>query len=133
MAVSAHFPSPADIFAIIGIAQYGEILPARFGNIWRALASLFQLITLDDWFTFYDEARSEDPNIIYFLIVYIIFETFILVNLFVAVIVSNLEESQKKNAKARRARKRRVHRTSTMARLNAIVGSHACPLSTLHR
>eukprot|EP01083_Nonionella_stella_P037407 101960_1 len=82
------------IFAIIGVTVYKDIHPQRFGGIWIALLSLFQLITLDDWFEMYDEVKHVDRSFILYLIVFIVVETFIFINLFVAVIVNNLEQLQ---------------------------------------
>ena len=56
------FDSCADIFAIIGRGLYGEVDPARFGNLGRACFTLFQLITLDDWFFMYSTVRDEHPG-----------------------------------------------------------------------
>ena len=73
---------------------------------WRiadtASFTLFQLITLDDWFELYDAIRIAEsepggqevggphPVFLYFF-AYIVIENFIFVNLFTAVIVNNLE------------------------------------------
>ena len=51
-----------DIFAIIGRGLYGEVDPDRFGNLGRACFTLFQLITLDDWFFMYSTIRDEHPG-----------------------------------------------------------------------
>ncbi|CAI8007080.1 Cation channel sperm-associated protein 1 [Geodia barretti] len=91
------FDSCADIFAIIGRGLYGEVDPARFGNLGRACFTLFQLITLDDWFFMYSTVRDEHPehgHIIVYLLLFTIMETFIFINLFVAVIVDNLARTQ---------------------------------------
>lgn len=71
-----------DVFAVIGVNMYKETLPDRFGSISRAIFSLFQLMTLDDWFEFYEAGRSKQPTLILYLAMVIITETFILVNLF---------------------------------------------------
>ncbi len=39
-----------DVFAIIGRDLYGKADPSKYGNIAIAAFSLFQLMTLDDWF-----------------------------------------------------------------------------------
>lgn len=85
------------IFGIIGVTLYKDIYPERFGNIWLALFALFQLITLDNWFELYDDVRERDPYMIFYLIVFIIIETFIFINLFIAVIVSYLDHLQERN------------------------------------
>ena len=65
--------------------------------------ALFQLITLDDWFEYYD-AVPKSVMMIY-LIVFIIVETFICLNLFIAVIVSNLENAQQKEENLKRQKR----------------------------
>lgn len=52
-----------DIFAIIGRGLYGEVDPDRFGNLARACFTLFQLITLDDWFYMYSDIRDNYPGV----------------------------------------------------------------------
>lgn len=84
------------IFAIIGKGLYKDVDPNRFGNIGRASFTLFQLITLDDWFFMYTEVRERNPNywhILIYLIAFIVLENFIFINLFIAVIVDNLERA----------------------------------------
>lgn len=84
------------IFAIIGKGLYKDVDPNRFGNIGRASFTLFQLITLDDWFFMYTEVRDTNPNywhILIYLVTFIVLENFIFINLFIAVIVDNLERA----------------------------------------
>ena len=91
------------VFAIMGVRMFRETMPSKFGSMYTASFTLFQLITLDDWFELYDEIRTAQasgsahegvhPVFIYFF-VYIVTENFIFVNLFTAVIVNNLETHQ---------------------------------------
>ncbi|KAL0222140.1 hypothetical protein RCL1_001994 [Eukaryota sp. TZLM3-RCL] len=103
------------IFAIIGKELYSEIQPFGFGTIGSSMFTLFQLITLDDWFEHYEEVQFGQTNgLVYFMIFFIFVETFVLINLFIAVIVNNLEASQriaaiqrKKNKEKRKIKKQR--------------------------
>ena len=59
-----------------------------------AAFTLFQLITLDDWFLMYSEVQQKHPDywhILIYLVTFIVLENFIFINLFIAVIVDNLE------------------------------------------
>ena len=95
----------ADVFAIMGVRMFCETLPSKFGSMYTASFTLFQLITLDDWFELYDNIRAAEasngvhdgvhPVFLYFF-VFIVTENFIFVNLFTAVIVNNLEIHQQK-------------------------------------
>ncbi|GKT14262.1 Cation channel sperm-associated protein 1 like protein, partial [Aduncisulcus paluster] len=95
------------IFAIIGRTLFAAYLPARFGSFGDAVMSLLQLITLDDWFDFVDDLRPYSGVAIPYLLAYILLQTFILINLFSAVIVDNLEASLQKMTAAREERKRK--------------------------
>ncbi|KAK2188636.1 hypothetical protein NP493_126g03046 [Ridgeia piscesae] len=82
------------MFAVIGRGLYAHADPAHFGNLFYALFTLFQLLTLDDWFDIYLTVTRNDPgksHVIVYLIVYIVVEYFIFLNLFVAVLVDNFQ------------------------------------------
>ena len=42
--------------------MYGSVDPDRFGNLAKACFTLFQLITLDDWFYMYSDVRDKYPG-----------------------------------------------------------------------
>ena len=46
------------MFAVIGRGLYADSEPAKFGNLFRAVFTLFQLLTLDDWFEIYKRISS---------------------------------------------------------------------------
>ena len=52
----------ADMFAVIGRGMYAHADPTRFGSLWLALFTLFQLLTLDDWFFIYEDVVKTDPS-----------------------------------------------------------------------
>lgn len=84
------------MFAVIGRGLFYEVAPARFGTLGKAFFTLFQLITLDDWFYMYSDVVARNPGygyIIFYLIVYIVLENFIFMNLFVAVLVDNFQRT----------------------------------------
>lgn len=86
-------------FAVVGRGFYGNIAPKYFGNIFRSIVTSFQLLTLDDWASIFHSVIEKNPNRTLDLYIYIILymgtETFIFINLFVAVIVDNLSKAQR--------------------------------------
>ena len=50
------------MFAVIGRGLYAHADPAHFGNLFYALFTLFQLLTLDDWFDIYLTVTRNDPG-----------------------------------------------------------------------
>eukprot|EP00794_Sanderia_malayensis_P019790 gene19791-21730_t len=88
--------SREDMFAVVGRGLFYGVAPNRFGTLGRAFITLFQLITLDDWYYVYSEVIKKEPGhafIIMYLILYIVLENFIFMNLFVAVLVDNFQRA----------------------------------------
>ena len=50
------------MFAVIGRGLFYEVAPARFGTLGKAFFTLFQLITLDDWFYMYSDVVAKSPG-----------------------------------------------------------------------
>ncbi len=50
------------MFAVIGRGLYAEVDPGRFGNLGSAMLTLFQLLTLDDWFYIFMDAVAIDQR-----------------------------------------------------------------------
>ncbi|XP_035674490.1 cation channel sperm-associated protein 1-like [Branchiostoma floridae] len=99
------------MFAVIGRGLYAGIYRenGRFDNLAIAMFTLFQLLTLDDWYYIYSDAVSNDPgqwHIFLYLFLYIIMEYFIFLNLFVAVLVDNFQLTLKDHAEARKHKKK---------------------------
>mmetsp|Transcript_16081 Transcript_16081/g.28184 ORF Transcript_16081/g.28184 Transcript_16081/m.28184 type:complete len:323 (+) Transcript_16081:2-970(+) len=88
------------IFAIIFVTLYQDMFPDRFNNLWTAMFSLFQLITLDDWsdyyLTIYEKDPAGAPQLMILMSLFIVLETFIVLNLMIAVIVNSLERANER-------------------------------------
>ncbi|XP_022258151.1 cation channel sperm-associated protein 1-like isoform X5 [Limulus polyphemus] len=90
-----------DVFAVIGRGLYHEVNNEKFGDLGKSIFTLYQLLTLDDWFMIYKDTLKENKSywhILIFLIVYIVVEYFIFLNLFVAVLVDNFQLTLEKSA-----------------------------------
>ncbi|ORY43798.1 voltage-gated potassium channel [Rhizoclosmatium globosum] len=83
------------ILAVFATATYRDVDPRRFGFISTALFRLFQLMTLDKWSNIVNENREKSKTIQYFVVFVIVLETFVFLNLFIAVIVNNLQTARK--------------------------------------
>ena len=94
------------MFSVMGKSLFESIDPRRFGSLWATFLTLFQLLTLDDWFFIYTENGS-DTALFFYLFFYIVIEYFVFLNLFVAVLLDNfqltLEISTQERKRARHA------------------------------
>ena len=86
------------IFFIYGIAGYNlfnNIDAENWGTLPRSLLTLFQILTLEGWVEIMSAVTMDNPlNGLYFLS-FIVIGTFIVINIFVAVIVRKSEEAYK--------------------------------------
>ena len=79
------------VSAVIATNIYGTAFPDRFGSLAHSFYTLFQVMTLEGWSE--EIARpvmAEFPGAWVFFVLFILTATFIVVNLFVAVIVDSI-------------------------------------------
>jgi voltage-gated sodium channel len=79
------------VFAVMATKLYGAISPEFFGTIGASLFTLFQIMTVEGW---PDVARSvmrESPHSWIFFVVYLLIATFMVLNLFIAVVVNAMQ------------------------------------------
>lgn len=82
------------IYAVTGYHLFHELDAERWGTLGAALLSLFQLVTLDDWFNLYGKASEVYPWAWVYFVSFILVGTFVMLNLFIAVVINNLEASK---------------------------------------
>jgi voltage-gated sodium channel len=88
------------VYGIAGYHLYAQHDPERWGTLGRALLTLFQLATLEAWTEIMHKAMELGTlHWIYFLS-FVLLGTFVVVNLFVAVVINSLEESHREVAEA---------------------------------
>ena len=78
------------MFSVMGKSLFESTDQRRFGSLWATFLTLFQLLTLDDWFFIYTENGS-DTALFFYLFFYIVVEYFVFLNLFVAVLLDNFQ------------------------------------------
>eukprot|EP00834_Sanchytrium_tribonematis_P008135 NODE_871_length_3383_cov_0.938794.p1 type:complete len:392 gc:universal NODE_871_length_3383_cov_0.938794:2419-1244(-) len=84
------------VFAVVAKTLYGDVDPDNFGTIPDCIFSLFACISLDQWTDLWQNNEEKAPSIGYFLSLFVFIENFVILNVFVAVLVSNLESSRKR-------------------------------------
>lgn len=83
------------IYSIAGYYLFSTIDPLHWGSLPRAAITLFQILTLEGWVEVMATTAQSNPlNILYF-ISFIVIGTFIVINIFVAVIVRKSEDAYK--------------------------------------
>lgn len=92
------------IFAVMGTMFFKEIAPEYFGTLHMSFLTLFQVVTLESWASgVMRPILAEAPWSWAYFVAFILVGTFIVINLFIGVIVNNMqlahEEMCKENTK----------------------------------
>ncbi|MFC4738040.1 ion transporter [Bacillus daqingensis] len=83
------------IFAVIGTMLFQQTAPAYFGNLQLSLLTLFQVVTLESWASAVMRPIMDELwwSWIYF-VSFVLVGTFVVFNLFIGVIVNNVEKAE---------------------------------------
>lgn len=82
------------IFAVMGTMLFAGVAPEYFGNLQLTLLTLFQVVTLESWASgVMRPIFAEIPWSWIYFVVFILVGTFIVFNLFIGVIVNNVEKA----------------------------------------
>jgi voltage-gated sodium channel len=87
------------VFSVMASKLFGPTKPELFGNLGAAAYTLFQVMTFDDWSAgIVKPLMEEHPWAWLFFVVFILLSTFMVLNLFIGVVVSALDEETAKEA-----------------------------------
>ncbi len=80
------------VFAVIAANLYGGAHPEIFGNVFTAMYTLFQVMTLEGWPEIAASVAETHPRSWIFFLTFVMIATFTMLNLFVAIVVRVVEE-----------------------------------------
>ena len=94
-------PGMASIIGLMGLVLYvsavmatklfGAISPELFGNLGASLFTLFQVMTVEGWPDIARGVMAQSPHAWVFFVVYLLIATFMVLNLFIAVVVNAMQ------------------------------------------
>ncbi len=84
----------AYIYAIIGYQLFHEHDPEHWRNLGVSLLSLFQVVTLEGWVDIMRKAMEYHPLTWIYFISFVVLGTFVVINMFIAVVINNLDEAK---------------------------------------
>jgi voltage-gated sodium channel len=84
--------------AVLATELYGPTSDQHFGNLGRSLFTLFQVMTGEAWPDIARIVMNEHPTAWIFFVIYILVSTFVVLNLFTAVVVSAMEPERREEA-----------------------------------
>jgi voltage-gated sodium channel len=94
-------PGMASIFGLMALVLYvsavmatklfGAIAPEFFGSLGASMFTLFQVMTVEGWPDIARVVMAESPHAWIFFVVYLLVATFMVLNLFIAVVVNAMQ------------------------------------------
>jgi voltage-gated sodium channel len=79
------------VYAVLGVYSFREADADRWGTLGAALLTLFQMLTLEGWVEIQDSVLATNPWAWISFGSFIFVGVFVVVNLFIAVVINNLE------------------------------------------
>ena len=82
------------VYAVAGYHLFHEVDPTHWRNLGIALLSLFRIVTLEDWTDIMYAAMEAHWWAWAYFVSFVVMGTFVVVNLFIAVVLNNLDEAK---------------------------------------
>jgi voltage-gated sodium channel len=82
------------VYGILGFYLFGEADPEHWGTLGAALLTLFQMLTLEGWVEVQDKVLGTYPWAWVYFGSFVFVAVFVVVNLFIAVVINNLEAAK---------------------------------------
>jgi voltage-gated sodium channel len=82
------------VYGMVGWILFGDELPDEWGNIGRAMLTLFVMLTLENFPVYMDEAMDVEPWAWIYFVSFILIAAFIVVNLLIAIVLNAMEEAR---------------------------------------
>lgn len=79
------------VYGVLGYHLFSQRDPENWGNLGLSLLTLFEILTLEGWVELQNIGMEESSWVWLFYASYVMLAVFIVVNLFIAVVINNLE------------------------------------------
>jgi voltage-gated sodium channel len=90
------------VYGVLGYYLFSAVDPAHWGSLGRATATLFQILTLEGWVEIQRASTPGHPMAWLFYGSFIVLAVFVVINLFIAVVLNNLEAARREQEAAER-------------------------------
>lgn len=83
------------VYAVLGVQLFRAADPEHWSTLGRAVATLFQIVTLEGWVEIQAKSQEAVPFAWLFFGSFIVVAVFVMINLFIAVVINNLEAAKR--------------------------------------
>ena len=79
------------VYAVLGVHLFARVDPGHWGTLPRAALTLFEILTLEGWVELMDASLAATPWAWIYYVSFVVLAVFVVVNLFIAIVINNLE------------------------------------------
>lgn len=82
------------IYGVVGFYLFGQVDPEHWGSLGEAFLTLFQMLTLEGWVEIQAASLAALPFAWLYYTSFVVVAVFVVINLFIAVVLNNLERAK---------------------------------------
>jgi voltage-gated sodium channel len=82
------------VYGMVGWILFGDALPEEWGNIGRAMLTLFVMLTLENFPVYMDEAMDVEPWAWVYFVSFVLVAAFIVLNVLIGIVLNSMEEAR---------------------------------------
>ena len=82
------------IYGMLGWLLFGDEIPEDWGNIGRAMLSLFVLLTLEDFPRYMERGMEVHPWSWIYFVTFVLITVFIVINVLIGIVLTSMEEAR---------------------------------------
>jgi voltage-gated sodium channel len=82
------------VYGMVGWIWFGDELPQQWGDIGRAMLTLFVMLTLENFPAYMDAAREVEPWAWIYFVSFILLAAFIVLNVLIGIVLNSMEEAR---------------------------------------
>ena len=82
------------VYGVLGFHLFHKTDPIHWGTLWTSLLTLFQILTLEGWVEVQDASLRAHPWAWAYYSSFVVVAVFVVINLFIAVVINNLESAK---------------------------------------
>jgi voltage-gated sodium channel len=82
------------VYGMVGWLLFADELPEQWGNIGRAMLTLFVMLTLEDFPVYMDQAMEVHPLAWIYFVSFILVAAFVVLNVLIGIVLNSMEEAR---------------------------------------
>jgi voltage-gated sodium channel len=82
------------VYGMVGWTLFGDELPAQWGNIGRAMLTLFVMLTLENFPTYMDAGMEVHPWSWVYFVSFVMIAAFVVINVLIGIVLNSMEEAR---------------------------------------